>query len=56
VLGKQIAIQAMLQQKNENVLDKIEVRTLLNITIDADGEVFTDGENENVKWSEIGAI
>jgi hypothetical protein len=28
----------------------------LNITIHTDGEVFTDSEDENMKWSEIGAV
>lgn len=56
MLRREIAVQAVLEQEKQDVLDEVKVRALLNITIDTDGEVFTEGEDENVKWSQVGAI
>lgn len=46
----------MLKQQKQNVLDEVEVCTLLNITINTDGKIFANGKDENVKGCKVGAI
>lgn len=46
----------MLQEKKQNILDEIEVRTLLNVAIDADGEVLADREDEHMEGGQIRAV
>lgn len=56
MLQGEIAVKAVLEQQQQNVLDELKVGSLLIIAIDADGEVLADSEDEDVKWREIGAI
>lgn len=51
MLVRDVAVETVLQQQLQYVLNKIEVVALLGVTIE--GKVLADCENEYMQWSKV---